>query len=129
MSGADPFTVRPREWTIVPFDGRKVFDFPVVGWSLVETILQIRYPLVGCPSTFRGRFVRHPGTAKDDETGHNDVNPIKGLTRHHHWEHFLKNSSGLRVAFRVWHDGSKPVVVDGRQFKFVGFASSDQGDG
>ena len=126
MSGASPFSVPAQKWTLLPFDGVRVIPFDASGWSLLEVTLQVRYPVSGGPSTLRGRFVRRPGTKLEDETGHDDKDPLAGKTRHHHWQHFLKNSSGLTMGFHVWHDGRNPVIVDGRQFKFVAVSSQDR---
>lgn len=116
-SGTDFQTIPPQRWTFVRFDGNEVFDLPAEGWSIMEVILRVDYPRLGCPKTLRGRLVRWPGTDQEDETGHNDVNPIPGYNRHHHWEHFLINRPQLTIGFRVWHDGRRPIVLDGRQFK------------
>lgn len=116
-SGVDKMKVMPNTWTWVKFENDRFFPFPSDGWSIMEVILRVEYPSTGCPKTLRGRFVRFPGTPKEDETGHNDMNPIPGYTRHHHWEHFLMNQANLTMGFRVWHDGKNPIVLDGRQFK------------
>lgn len=118
-SGIDKQTVQPNKWTLVRFGERKKTSFTEIGSGKLffNVILRVEYPELGCPSTLRGRFVRWPNTAKADETGHNDVNPIAGLTRHHHWDHFLENQPKMPVGFIVWHDGKKPVVIDGRQIK------------
>jgi len=84
---------------------------------MYSVILRVEYPSSGCPTTLRGRYVRWPNTDKEDETGHNDVNPIAGMVRHHKWDHFLLNQPGLTMGFKVWHNGSRPIVLDGRQFK------------
>lgn len=117
-SGTDQQVVRPETWTLVTFGKQLFIPLHPSGWSLVEVTLRVQYPgYPSCPRTLRGRFVRRPLTPKADETGHDDKNPIPGLTRHHHWQHFLKNSSGLTLGFKVWHDGSAPIVLDGRQLK------------
>ena len=120
-SGIDKMTIRPNTWTWIRFENERFFPLPSQGWSIMEVILRVEYPSTGCPKTLRGRFVRFPGTVKEDETGHNDVNPIAGYTRHHHWEHFLINQRDLTMGFRVWHDGKNNITIDGRQFKFVSF--------
>ena len=120
-SGTDKQTIQPRTWTYVKFENDRFFPLPAEGWSIMETILRVEYPSSGCPRTLRGRFVRYPGTKQEDETGHNDVNPIAGMTRHHHWEHFILNRPDLTIGFRVWHDGNRPIVLDGRQFKTTDF--------
>ena len=118
-SGTDKMRITPKTWTWVKFADDRFFPFDNENWSIMEVILRVEYPTTGCPKTLRGRFVRFPGTAREDETGHNDVNPIPGYTRHHHWEHFLVGQRDLVMAFRVWHDGDKPIILDGRQFKYT----------
>lgn len=118
-SGRDKQTIKPRTWTYVRFGDKKQTSFRETGSGKLffNVILRVEYPEVGCPTTLRGRFVRWPRTAKADQTGHNDVNPIAGLTRHHHWDHFLENQTNMSVGFWVWHDGKSPIVLDGRQIK------------
>lgn len=119
-SGVDKMRIPPKQWTWIKFADDRFFPLPDNDWSIMETILRVEYPgYPACPRTLRGRFVRFPGTAKEDETGHNDVNPIPSLTRHHHWQHFLVGQRELTIGFRVWHDGSAPITIDGRQFKTI----------
>jgi len=123
FSGKDKQTIQPRAWTFVKFDNDRFLPFPAQGWSIMEVILRVEYPATGCPTTLRGRFVRWPGTPNADETGHDDKNPIPNLVRHHHWEHFLLNRPNLTMGFGVWHNGTRPIVLDGRQFKHTQFFS------
>lgn len=118
-SGKDKQVIEPNKWILVRFGDKKQTTFTESGSGKLffNLILRIEYPQFGCPTTFRGRFVRWPETPKADETGHNDVNPIAGLTRHHHWDHFLENQTNMPVGFIVWHDGKSPVTLDGRQIK------------
>jgi hypothetical protein len=118
-SGSNKQVIQPKQWTLISFGKNKQTSFIShgAGKLLFNVILRVEYPEIGCPRTLRGRFVRWPNTTKSDETGHNDVNPIAGLTRHHHWSHFLENRSKMPVGFIVWHDGENPVVLDGRQIK------------
>ncbi len=94
---------------------------PEKGWSIMESIIRVEYPKTGCPTTLRMRMSRWPNTNREDETGHNDFNPIPGQTRHHHWQHFLLNRPELVVGIKVWHNGSQPIILDGRQFKTTRF--------
>jgi hypothetical protein len=120
-SGADKQTIPPKQWTFVRFRDTQTMPLPAKGWSIMESILRVEYPTLGCPKTLRCRLVRWPGTDREDETGHTDFDPIPGYTRHHHWQHFVLNRPDMTVGLRVWHDGSKPVVIDGRQFKTTRF--------
>jgi hypothetical protein len=119
FSGADKQVIKPEEWTLVRFDGKTVVPFPATGWSAMEVMLRVEYPRLGCPRSLRGRFVRWPNTPQADETGHDDKATFPGLVRHHHWQHFILNQKDLVVGFILWHDGKKPIVLDGRQFKTV----------
>jgi len=124
FSGKDKQTIRPKVWTLVKFDNDRIFPFPQNrGNSIVEVMLRVEYPRTGCPRTLRGRFVRWPNTPQADETGHDDKNPIAGMVRHHHWQHFLLNRPDMTVGFHVWHDGASPIVLDGRQFKYQRFTA------
>lgn len=125
FSGADKLTIQPKTWTYIKFENDRFFPFPEGGWSIMETILRVEYPRLGCPTTLRGRFVRWPGTDKEDETGHDDKTPLSGQTRHHHWEHFVLNRPSMTVGFRIWHDGRRPIVIDGRQFKHTRISSNE----
>jgi hypothetical protein len=118
-SGADKQIIKSKEWTYVRFDGLTKFKVPADGIYTWAVILRITYPSVGCPNIVRGRFVRYPGTAKADETGHDDKNTY-GWTRqslHSHWMHYFTVTKTMPVGFWVWHNGSKPITLDGRQIK------------
>lgn len=117
-SGTDKLKIQPNTWTYVKFASLRNFPMPADGWSLVEATLRVEYPKTGCPKTLRGHFIR---VADLDDTGNNDVNPIAGMVRHHHWQHFLLNTPGLVLGFRVWHNGTAPITIDGRQFKTIAF--------
>lgn len=119
FSGKDKQVIPPREWTYVTFRG--VSDIPLAekGWSIYGVLLRIEYPEVGCPSVLRGRLARWPHTDREDTTGFDDKPTWPGANRHSYWTHFLKGQRGLSVGFKVWHDGSVPIVLDGRQFKWT----------
>ena len=116
-SGKDKQTIQPKRWTLVRFDGETVFPVPDKGRTTYSVILRVEYPISGCATTLRGRYVRWPNTNREDETGHNDVNPVPGLVRHHKWDHFLLNRPDMNIGFKVWHNGVRSIVLDGRQFK------------
>jgi hypothetical protein len=118
-SGRDKQSIRPRVWTLVRFADRTVINLPAAGWTIMGVLLRVEYPSRGCPSTLRGRFMRWPDTSREDSTGFDDKNPIAGSTRHHYWSHFILNRPELTLGFKVWHDGSSPIVLDGRQFKWT----------
>lgn len=121
FSGADKQVVLPKTWTAVRFRDRSVIKLAERGWSIYGVMLRVEYPAVGCPSTLRGRLLRFPGSDKEDWTGFDDKCPLVGKKRHHSWHHFLLNRKDLSVSFMVWHDGDKPIVLDGRQFKWTRF--------
>lgn len=119
MSGKDKQTIPPKTWTQVRFADRDVIRLANRGWSIYGVMLRVEYPKTGCPSTLKGRLVRFPGSDDEDWTGFDDKTPLPGKTRHHSWHHFLIGRKNLSVGFRLWHDGSKPIVLDGRQFKWT----------
>jgi len=119
FSGKDKQTIQPKTWTAVRFADRDVIRLPDKGWSIYGVMLRVEYPKTGCPKTFKGRLLRFPGSGKEDWTGFDDKSPLVGETRHHSWHHFLLNQKDLTVSFMVWHDGDRPVVLDGRQFKWT----------
>jgi len=120
-SGSDKQIIRPKAWTLIKFADVNQMPLPSVGWSIMGAILRIQYPKSGCPTTVRVRLARWPNTPQEDETGHNDYNPLAGQTRHHHWEHFILNRPNLVVGLKIWHDGNAPIILDGRQFKTTRF--------
>jgi len=118
-SGTDKQTVKPKEWTYVRFDAKTAFKVAVAGVYHWAVILRIEYPSTGAPNVVRGRFVRYPNTPKADETGHDDKNAygFSGQTFHSHWAHYFTVAKTMPVGFWVWHNGSKPIILDGRQIK------------
>jgi hypothetical protein len=120
-SGKDKQTIPPRQWTLVRFADRGVITLPAQGWTIMGVLLRVEYPARGCPRTLRGRFMRWPDTPQEDATGFDDQDPIPGQTRHHYWSHFILNRPALTVGFKVWHDGTNSVTLDGRQFKWTRF--------
>jgi hypothetical protein len=120
-SGVDKQIIVPRRWVFVKFDKVQEMPLPELGWSIMEAILRVEYPRTGCPTTLRMRMSRWPNSSREDETGHDEKNPIPGMTRHHHWQHFILNRPDLTVGIKVWHNGTQPIVLDGRQFKTTRF--------
>ena len=120
-SGQDKQTIRPKTWTIVTFDKTKEMPLPAEGWSIMESMIRVFYPKVGCPTTVKIRLARWPDTPQEDLTGHSDYDPLPGDERHIHWQHFILNRPNLTVAIKIWHNGSRPIVLDGRQFKTTRF--------
>ena len=120
-SGTDKQSIKPKTWTYVRFAGATSFKVKIVAPWLWNVILRIEYPATGSPNVVRGRFVRYPGTSKTDETGHDDKNVAgwSGKIYHSHWSHFFRGSSAMPIGFWIWHDGTKPIVLDGRQIKAV----------
>lgn len=118
-SGTDKQTIKPKTWTYVRFDKKTSFKVSADGVYVWAVILRTEYPAAGNPTILRGRFVRYPGTSKADETGHDDkaVADFKGQSLHSHWMHYLTTTKTMPVGFWVWHNGIKPIVLDGRQIK------------
>ena len=118
-SGSNKQHIPARKWTFVTFAGTTTMPFAAQGWTIMGVLLRVEYPSQGSPLTLRGRFVRWPNTSREDETGFDDKDPIPGTTRHHYWSHFIKNQQDLELGFKVWHNGTKTITLDGRQFKWT----------
>lgn len=118
-SGVDKQVIQPNKWTYVSFDKKLAVRVPVAGVYHWAVILRIAYPGVGAPNIVRGRFVRYPNTTKADETGHDDKNTYgwTGQTLHSHWSHYFTVQKTMPVGFYLWHNGSSPITLDGRQIK------------
>ena len=121
VSGTDKQSIKPKTWTYVRFNGATSFKTKIVAPWLWNVILRIQYPKTGAPKVVRGRFVRYPGTAKADQTGFDDKNVAgwSGKIYHSHWTHVFRGSPSMPIGFWIWHDGTKPIVLDGRQIKAV----------
>ena len=120
-SGIDKQSIKPKTWTYVRFAGATSFKVnQVASWHWM-TILRIEFPGTGSPNVIRGRFARFPGTTKIDETGFDDKNVAgwSGKTYHSHWSHVFRCAPSMPIGFWIWHDGTKPIVLDGRQIKAV----------
>jgi hypothetical protein len=113
--------IQPKTWTWVNYDGKVELPLPSRGWSIMESMIRVHYPETGCPTTVKIRLARWPGTKEEDLTGHTDFDPLPGNERHIHWQHFLLNRPNLTIAMKIWHDGSEPIVLSGRQFKTTRF--------
>lgn len=118
-SGKAKQAIKPKTWTYVKFQGRDKFLVPTKGeweWTIV---LRCEFPAGATGDVLRGRLVRFPGTSKADETGHDDKNISNwgGDTYHCHWTHTIDADPKMPIGFWVWHNCSKPIVLDGRQIK------------
>ena len=119
FSGDDKQVIPTREWTYVTFRGVTEIPLSQHGWNIYGVLLRVEWPADGCPTVLRGRIARWPGSEDEDTTGFDDKPPFPGQVRHAYWTHFLKGRKGLTAGFKVWHDGSVPIVLDGRQFKWT----------
>lgn len=120
-SGIDKQSIKPKTWTYVRFNGKTSFKVnQVASWHWI-TVLRIEFPATGSPNVVRGRFARFPETTKIDETGHDDKNVAgwSGKIYHSHWSHVFRCSPSIPIGFWIWHDGTIPIVLDGRQIKAV----------
>ena len=121
-SGAGKQIIKPNTWTLVKYAGGKekfnITDTGIIQWI---SFLRIDFPKDGTGNVFRGKFIRYPGTAKADETGHNNKNTYSwgGRTEHLHFDHTFVGNPKMPVGFAVWHNGTKDIVLDGRQIKAV----------
>lgn len=120
-SGIDKQSIPPKTWTYVRFQGKTIFKVPVIAFWHWVTILRIEFPASGSPNVVRGRFARFPGTDKIDETGHDDKNVMgfSGKTYHSHWTHVFRTAASMPIGFWIWHDGTSPIILDGRHIKAV----------
>lgn len=118
-SGTSKQSIQPKTWTLVKFEGKTAFKIAADAVTIWAVILRTEYPDTGAPTILRGRFVRYPGTSKADETGHDDkaVTQFRGGSYHSHWMHYFTTTKTMPVGFMVWHDGQKPITLDGRQIK------------
>lgn len=118
-SGTSKQKIAPRTWTYVKFPTKTSFTVPDKGNYNWEVVLRVEYPKAGTGDILRGRFARYPGTSKIDETGHDDKNTYHwdGGVYHSKWDHTFVSDSTMPVGFWVWHNGSKPIILDGRQIK------------
>jgi hypothetical protein len=118
-SGKSKQVIKPKTWTWVKFPKATKFNVSSKGqWQWI-VVLRVEYPDGFAGKVLRGRFARYPGTSKLDETGHDDKNVRSwdGLTLHSHWSHTIDCDPSMPVGFWVWHDGHKPITLDGRQIK------------
>jgi hypothetical protein len=118
-SGKSKQTIPPNAWTYVAFPRETKFKVSSAGTWEWTVVLRVEYPKKGCPGVLRGRLARYPNTAKIDETGHDDKNTAgwAGKIYHSHWTHTITCGPTMPIGFWVWHDGKKPIVLDGRQIK------------
>lgn len=121
FSGRDKQIIPPKKWTYVTFRGQEEIPVSRWGWNMIGVLIRVEYPKWGCPTVLSGRFSRWPDSSREDTTGFDDKTPLRGDNHHHYWSHFLKGQKDLTVGFKVWHNGRKPIVLDGRQFKWTRF--------
>jgi hypothetical protein len=119
-SGKDKFSVKPKTWTFVPFNGKTKFYADKEARNIWTCVLRVWFPSGNMPTTVRFRFVRYPGTAKHDETGHTSY-PIMpdwaGNSEHLHFTHEFLSGPKMAVGVWLWHNGASPITLDGRQVK------------
>lgn len=116
-SGTNQQWVAPKVWTWVKFPTAIGYKVAAAGTWEWTSILRVEFSTGG--SVLRGRFVRYPGTPKQDETGHDDKN-IGGWdmkTLHCHWTHTIECGPTMAIGLYIWHDSSRAITLDGRQIK------------
>lgn len=118
-SGVSKQKIKPNTWTYVKFPTKSSFTTGEDGLFNWTVILRVEYPAGGTGDVLRGRFARYPGTPQIDETGHDDKNTSGwgGSVYHSHWNHEIEMDPKMPIGFWVWHNGTKPIVLDGRQIK------------
>ena len=85
-----------------------------------ETTVQIELPTTGLPNIVRFRFCRYPNTAQADYTGHFSYPVHPGMAGKEVWvtlAHSVLMNRSMNMALYIDHDGSAPIVLDGRQIK------------
>ena len=85
-----------------------------------ETTVQIELPANGVPNVVRFRLCRYPNTAAADYTGHFSYPVHPGMAGKEVWvtlSHSILATSKMPVALYIDHDGTSPIVLDGRQIK------------
>jgi hypothetical protein len=88
--------------------------------NMWETTVQVELPGGGLPSVIRFRFCRYPGTAKADYTGHFSYPVHPGMAGKEVWvtlAHGFISGGKMPVGLFIDHDGTAPIVLDGRQIK------------
>ena len=85
-----------------------------------ETTVQIELPATGLPNIVRFRFCRYPNTAQADYTGHFSYPVHPGMAGKEVWvtlAHGFISGGKMPVGLFIDHDGSAPIILDGRQIK------------
>ena len=117
-SNKDKQTIKPLTWTWVRIEGTTRFKAASGASYNIWGILRVEYPNRWKGSRLRIRIVRNPDR-EPDQTGHTTLNVagFDGSAEHAHFSHELTLASGAPIGLYVWHDGKKPIVLDGRQIK------------
>ena len=87
---------------------------------LWETTIQVELPATGLPNIIRFRFCRNPETTNRDYTGHFSYPVHPGMAGREVWvtlAHSFISGGAMPVGIYLDHDGSEPIVLDGRQIK------------
>lgn len=117
-SNKDKQTIKPNTWTYIRIEGKTRFKTSTSGSFNIWGILRVEYPTRWKGTRLRLRLVRNPdGTP--DQTGHTTLN-VAGFdnsAEHAHFCHELTMTANAPIGWLVWHDGRKPIVLDGRQLK------------
>jgi hypothetical protein len=121
VSNKDKQSIPPSKVTAVRINGKTKWKGSTrrrrIWW---ETTVQVELPASGLPNIIRFRFCRYPGTAKADYTGHFSypVHPgMKGRTIWVTLAHSFISGGTMPVGLYIDHDGTAPIVLDGRQIK------------
>ena len=124
VSDKDKQTIPPKNAEKVRINKKTAFKGSLRSQRLLwETTVQVELPKSGLPSTIRFRFCRYPNTAKADYTGHFSYPVHPGMAGKTVWvtlAHSFISGGKMPVALYIDHDGSAPIVLDGRQIKANG---------
>lgn len=117
-SGKDKQTIKPNTWTFIRIEQRQRFRTSTSGSFNIWGIIRIEYPARWKGTRVRLRLVRDPDGVPD-QTGHTTLNAtgFDGSAEHAHFCHELSMTANNPIGWLIWHDGKKPIVLDGRQLK------------
>lgn len=120
-SEVDKQSIPPNKITAMRIKGKTSWvGFRRSKRLLWETTVQVELPVSGLPNIIRFRFCRYPGTVKKDYTGHFSYPVHPGMAGREVWitlAHSFVSGGTMPVGLFIDHDGTAPIVLDGRQIK------------
>ena len=120
-SNKDKQTIQPNKPTKVIINGKTDFKGSLRSRrNLWETTVQVELPKTRLPNIIRFRWCRYPDTASADYTGHFSYPVHPAMAGREIWvtlAHSFISGGSMPVALFLEHDGTTPIVLDGRQVK------------